>query len=84
MCSKWRVSKLTVSFLRSVERTKSVSPRNNKMLWKNINAILSLDIIHHIYLLILKDRLHLAPLDNPQRILDLGTGTGIWAIDMAE
>ncbi|KAH0611894.1 uncharacterized protein H6S33_009946 [Morchella sextelata] len=43
-----------------------------------------LDIIHHIYLLMLKDELHLAPLENPQRILDLGTGTGIWAMDMAE
>lgn len=28
-------------------------------------------------------RLFLAPIgDNPQRILDLGTGTGLWAIDM--
>lgn len=26
-------------------------------------------------------RLHFAPLQNPQQILDLGTGTGIWAID---
>ncbi|KAI5811868.1 S-adenosyl-L-methionine-dependent methyltransferase [Pyronema omphalodes] len=30
------------------------------------------------------DRLHEAPLDEPHRILDIGTGTGIWAIDMAE
>ncbi len=28
--------------------------------------------------------LHLAPLDNPRRILDIGTGTGIWAIQMAD
>jgi ribosomal protein L11 methylase PrmA len=33
----------------------------------------------------LDDKLHLAPIgENPQRILDVGTGTGIWAIDMGE
>lgn len=26
-------------------------------------------------------RLHMAPLVNPQRVLDIGTGTGIWAVD---
>lgn len=30
------------------------------------------------------DKLYSAPLEKPQRILDIGTGTGIWAIDMAE
>ena len=31
------------------------------------------------------NRLHLAPIgENPQRILDIGTGTGIWAIEMGE
>jgi len=25
--------------------------------------------------------LHFSPLENPQNIIDLGTGTGIWAID---
>ncbi|KGO75874.1 hypothetical protein PITC_033200 [Penicillium italicum] len=28
--------------------------------------------------------LHKAPVTNPQKILDLGTGTGIWALDIAE
>ena len=42
-----------------------------------------LDFAHHMYLLTLDRKLHLAPLTNPQRILDAGTGTGIWAIDMA-
>lgn len=26
-------------------------------------------------------KLHFAPLENPQKIIDLGTGTGVWAID---
>ena len=28
--------------------------------------------------------LHRAPLQDPQRILDIGTGAGNWAIDMGE
>jgi len=34
--------------------------------------------------LLLDGKLHLAPLDAPHRILDIGTGTGIWAIDVAD
>ncbi|KAF2651876.1 S-adenosyl-L-methionine-dependent methyltransferase [Lophiostoma macrostomum CBS 122681] len=44
-----------------------------------------LDIFHHINLLILDGELNLAPIGkNPQRVLDVGTGTGIWAIDFAD
>ncbi|KAJ9211137.1 hypothetical protein DTO166G4_7274 [Paecilomyces variotii] len=43
-----------------------------------------LDLVHHVFTLILRGRYHLAPLVNPQNILDLGTGTGIWALDMAD
>ncbi|KAH6879809.1 S-adenosyl-L-methionine-dependent methyltransferase [Thelonectria olida] len=43
------------------------------------------DIIHHSSTLILDDKLYLAPIsDCPQRILDVGTGTGIWAIEIAD
>ncbi|PUU78206.1 S-adenosyl-L-methionine-dependent methyltransferase [Tuber borchii] len=43
------------------------------------------DIMHHIYLLLLDGKLVRAPVgDGIQRILDIGTGTGIWAIDAAE
>ncbi|KAL1962671.1 hypothetical protein VTN77DRAFT_9305 [Rasamsonia byssochlamydoides] len=44
-----------------------------------------IDLLHHIYLLMLGGRLYLAPIgNNPQRVLDLGTGTGIWAIQFAD
>jgi len=45
-----------------------------------------LDMIHHVYYRSLGDRLFLAPI-NPNdglRILDVGTGTGIWAIDLGD
>lgn len=44
-----------------------------------------MDLVHHIYRLVLGGKLYLAPIgENPSRILDLGTGTGIWAMDFAE
>jgi ubiquinone/menaquinone biosynthesis C-methylase UbiE len=41
---------------------------------------------HHIFLKMLDGKLTLAPLDQnpPKRVLDVGTGTGIWALDFAE
>jgi SAM-dependent methyltransferase len=43
------------------------------------------DFQHHKWLLLLGGKLFLAPIsDSVQRILDLGTGTGIWAIGMAD
>ena len=45
-----------------------------------------MDIYHKIFLVARHEQLHKAPLmEGPDvRILDIGTGTGIWAIDMAE
>ncbi|PLB36482.1 class I SAM-dependent methyltransferase [Aspergillus candidus] len=44
-----------------------------------------MDLLHHIYNLVLDGQLHSAPIgENPQRVLDLGTGTGIWAVDFAD
>lgn len=44
-----------------------------------------LDIHHHCITLTLDDdRLYQAPIQTPTKVLDVGTGTGIWAIDMAD
>ncbi|KAE8356232.1 S-adenosyl-L-methionine-dependent methyltransferase [Aspergillus coremiiformis] len=43
-----------------------------------------LDLVHHMFLVMLNGELFLAPITHPQAILDLGTGTGIWAIDVAD
>lgn len=43
-----------------------------------------LDLQHALFAVLLNQKLFLAPLgENPQNILDIGTGTGIWAIEMA-
>jgi SAM-dependent methyltransferase len=44
-----------------------------------------LDLNHYKYTMLLDDALFLSPVgEHPQNILDLGTGTGIWAIDVAD
>ncbi|XEV01504.1 hypothetical protein FSHL1_006791 [Fusarium sambucinum] len=45
----------------------------------------SIDISHHYLLLLLDGKLSLADLkDDLEKVLDVGTGTGIWAIDFAD
>ncbi|KAI0108007.1 S-adenosyl-L-methionine-dependent methyltransferase [Hypoxylon sp. NC0597] len=45
----------------------------------------SVDITHHYLTMLTGDKLFLAPIpDNVQRVLDIGTGTGIWSIVFAE
>lgn len=45
-----------------------------------------MDIFHKLFLVARRESLHQAPVvaSYQPRILDLGCGTGIWAIDMAE
>lgn len=40
-----------------------------------------IDLQHQICTRLFKGRLALAPIDQPTRVLDFGTGTGIWAIE---
>ena len=43
------------------------------------------DLLHHVRNLVLNGALFRTPLNpNLQRVLDIGTGTGIWAIDFAD
>ncbi|KAJ2894413.1 UMTA protein [Zalerion maritima] len=45
----------------------------------------AVDVNHHWITMIMGDKLHLATIgDYPERILDIGTGTGVWAIDMSD
>jgi hypothetical protein len=39
------------------------------------------DMKHSMVVNLCGGKLHYAPIENPQQILDTGTGTGIWAID---
>lgn len=43
-----------------------------------------LDMQHAMHTLLLDNKLFWAPIGPPQAVLDLGTGTGIWAIDFAD
>ncbi|TDZ33076.1 Secondary metabolism regulator LAE1 [Colletotrichum spinosum] len=42
------------------------------------------DMKHAMVVHLCNGRLHDAPLDKPQKIIDIGTGTGIWAMDMGD
>ncbi|KAI9852159.1 MAG: hypothetical protein M1838_001622 [Thelocarpon superellum] len=60
--------------------------REGEYLWPNDESEQDrLDLFHHIFRMMLKGALFRAPImSNPQRVLDFGTGTGIWAIDFAD
>ncbi|EMT72066.1 Phosphoethanolamine N-methyltransferase 1 [Fusarium odoratissimum] len=63
------------------------SERGNAEYWASNDAQQNevMDIIHHFLVLTLDGKLHLAPLkDDIKSVLDVGTGTGIWAIDFAD
>lgn len=42
------------------------------------------DIMYHAVRLSIGNKLYFAPIENPTSILDIGTGTGLWAIETAD
>ena len=43
-----------------------------------------LDFLHDVYWRLMGEKLHLAPINQTGKVLDLGTGTGIWSIAMGD
>lgn len=43
-----------------------------------------LDMLHEMMMVLLDRKLFRAPVKSPRRVIDLGTGTGIWAIQFAD
>jgi hypothetical protein len=43
-----------------------------------------LDLQYQALKMLHDDKIYFAPLKDPKRILDIGTGTGIWPIEMGE
>ncbi|KAI4861787.1 S-adenosyl-L-methionine-dependent methyltransferase [Hypoxylon rubiginosum] len=67
-------------------RTYHSEKHNSKYFTPNDEQQLqSQDITHHYLTLLLGDKIFLAPIpDNVEKVLDIGTGSGIWAIDFAD
>ncbi|KAI1492951.1 S-adenosyl-L-methionine-dependent methyltransferase [Biscogniauxia mediterranea] len=64
------------------------SERGNAQSWNPNDAQHdeSMDILHHVSTLMQDGKIHMAEIDETkvQKVLDVGCGTGIWAIDFAD
>ncbi|KAI2627902.1 S-adenosyl-L-methionine-dependent methyltransferase [Hypomontagnella submonticulosa] len=80
---------LTASILeyRTVHGRTYHSERGNAQSWGPNDAQYneSMDIFHHLSMITMDGKIMLAPIqDDVQKVLDVGCGTGIWAIDFAD
>jgi SAM-dependent methyltransferase len=82
------VSSLASEVTRGVLENERIYPQYGKHSYGmpvDEDEMARMDLQHSKYALLLGDRHFLAPIGSePQEILDLGTGTGIWALDMAD
>ncbi|KAK0386730.1 hypothetical protein NLU13_6566 [Sarocladium strictum] len=63
------------------------SERGNAVYWGTVDEVQNTaqDINHHVLTLLLNEELQLAPIKpDIQKVVDIGTGTGLWAIDFAD
>lgn len=83
--AQWRGLSLPFAIYESKSRYSSFPLRQVDLIDQPSQVELDrLDIKHHVITLLCGGQLHLAPLLRPQRILDIGTGTGIWVMEMAD
>ncbi|KLO92138.1 methyltransferase [Fusarium fujikuroi] len=80
---------LTSSILqyRTINGRAYQSERGNPEYWGPIDDTgqEAMDINHHVLTLLLGDKLYLAPVpEDIQTAVDIGTGTGIWAMEFAD
>ncbi|MCJ1276044.1 hypothetical protein MMC21_003849 [Puttea exsequens] len=86
------VSKYTASLTSSIERYPIENGRRyhafkdgNYVMPNDESELDRLDLTHQMLRIVLGNKLYLAPIGlKPKRILDVGTGTGIWAIEMGD
>lgn len=82
------VSSLASEVTRGVLENERVYPqygKHNYGMPVDEDEMARMDLQHSKYFLLLGDRHFLAPIGaDPQEILDLGTGTGIWCLDVAD
>lgn len=86
------VSRYTASLTSSIERYPIENGRryhalkDGSYVMPNDESELDrLDLMHQMIRVVMRNRLFFTPLgDKPERILDVGTGTGIWAIEMGD
>ncbi|KAI9698865.1 MAG: hypothetical protein M1820_007372 [Bogoriella megaspora] len=84
-------STYTASLASSIRNYRSENGRTYHAFREGVYAIPNdeieldrLDLQHHLWELSMNGRLYQAPVQNMHNCLDVGAGTGIWAIDFAE
>ncbi|KAH7115685.1 S-adenosyl-L-methionine-dependent methyltransferase [Dactylonectria macrodidyma] len=71
-------------FVQENERSYHADVHNGYMLPNDEKQGVALDAFHEVWLFSCEGKLYLAPIEDTQNVLDIGTGTGSWALDYAD